>query len=263
MTAIKKLLTVLFIFSMAAVFTACSGSLDPAEKGMDEMKTYKAAMEPTFPPFDMINETTQELEGLDVDLMNAIAKDQGFRLEWVNMDFDGLIPALQAGSIDIIASGMGVNEDRISKVDFSSTYYDSGLAAAVSASSTRIKTISDLTPDMKAGGQIGTTGAEYITGLYESGKIGEAKIYSGLDVAVADLQNGYIDVLINDIPVTKAYMKEKPGTIRIIGGVLEPEAYGYAVRKGNLELLDKINKGLRNLKASGQFDEICSRWLDE
>lgn len=256
----KKLLAMLLALIMILSFTACGGSSEPKETA-DKVPTYKVAMEPTFPPFDTINKETQELDGFDVDMMNAIAENQGFKLEWVNMGFDGLIPALQAGNIDIIASGMNASEDRRKVVDFSTTYYDSGLVVAVKAGNKDIKGIDDLTPDMKAGGQIGTTGADKATELFESGKIKEAKIYNGLDIAVMDLQNGTIDALINDLPVTKAYMEEKPGTIEIVGDVLNAEAYGYAVKKGNKELLDKINTGMQNLKDDGTFDEIYAKWF--
>jgi ABC-type amino acid transport substrate-binding protein len=258
----KKVLAILLVLMIAVSLAACGGADEPTDEGTDNMPVYKVAMEPTFPPFDTIDEETQELAGFDVDMMEAIAADQGFELEWVNMGFDGLIPALQAGNIDIIASGMNASEDRREKVDFSTTYYDSGLVLAVKAGNTAIKSIDDLTKDMKAGGQIGTTGADLATELYESGKIGEAKIYNGLDVAIMDIQNGNIDVLINDLPVTKAYMDSKPGTLEIVGDVLNAESYGYAVQKGNTELLEKINAGMQNLKDSGKFDEIYAKWFE-
>lgn len=260
----KRLLAILLALALAFSFAACGGSEEPAgdDGAAAETPVYKVAMEPTFPPFDTTDEATGELIGFDVDLMNAIAADQGFELEWVNMGFDGLIAGLQAGQIDIIASGMNASEDRREKVDFSTTYYDSGLVVAVKAGNTAIKSIDDLTVDMKAGGQIGTTGGDLAQELFDGGKIAEAKIYNGLDTAVMDLQNGTIDALINDLPVTKAYMEARPGTIEIVGDVLNAESYGFAVQKGNTELLDKINAGMQNLKDSGEFDEIYAKWLE-
>lgn len=258
----KKLLAILLVITMAFTFAACGGGNEEPAGETDETPVYKVAMEPTFPPFDTINEETQELDGFDVDLMNAIAENQGFELEWVNMGFDGLIAALEAGNIDIIASGMNASPERREKVDFSTTYYDSGLVVAVKAGNTAIKSIDDLTTDMKAGGQIGTTGADLANELFTTGKIKEAKIYNGLDVAVMDLQNGAIDALINDLPVTKAYMDAKPGTIEIVGDVLNAESYGFAVQKGNTELLDKINTGMQNLIDDGTFDKIYTKWFE-
>jgi polar amino acid transport system substrate-binding protein len=260
---IKRLLAILLITAITTACTACgTGTKENTGETADDRPEYKVAMEPTFPPFDIINDATQELTGFDVDLMNAVAEDQGFKLEWLNMGFDGLIPALQAGNIDIVASGMDASSDRREKVDFSDTYYDTGLVVAVKGGNTAIKSIDDLTPEMKVGGQIGTTGADLTTELYEAGRIGEAKIYDGLDVAIMDLQSGAIDALINDLPVTRAYMDKKPGTIDIVGDVLKAESYAFAVQKGNTELLEKINAGLRNLKDDGTYDKIYVKWFD-
>lgn len=259
----KRFLAILLIAAGTFALAACgAGDKESAKEPAVDMPEYKAAMEPTFPPFDMIDEATQELTGFDVDLMNAIAENQGFKLEWVDMGFDGLIPALQAGSVDVVASGMDASGDRRERVDFSDTYYDTGLIVAVKAGNTAIQSIDDLTPEMKAGGQIGTTGADLAAELYESGKIREAKIYDGLDVAVMDLQNGAIDALINDLPVTRSYMDKNSGTIDIVGDVLKAESYAFAVQKGNTELLEKINAGLQNLKDDGTFDKIYSKWFE-
>ncbi len=77
-----------------------------------------------------------------------------------------------------------------------------------------------------------------------------------------DLQNGGIDALINDLPVTKAYMTAKPGTVEIVGDVLNAESYGIAVKKGNEELLNKINTGMKNIKENGTFDELYKKWFE-
>lgn len=252
MKNIKKVMVLSLVLVMALVVVAC---------GQDNV-VYKVAMEPTFPPFDTTDIETGELAGFDVDMMEAIAEDQGFELQWVNMGFGGLITSLESGNIDIIASGMNASPERRTKVDFSETYYDSGLVVAVKVGNKEITSIDDLTSDMKVGGQIGTTGADLCTELEEDGKINEAKIYDGLDVAMMDLQNGTIDALINDLPVTKAYMDAKPGTVEIVGDVLNAEAYGIAVKKGNKELLDKINVGMKNIKENGTFDKLYSKWFE-
>ena len=147
------------IFSLSACGGSSTGSGSSADAASVKGETFKAALEPTFPPFDTTDDSGK-LTGLDVDLVNAIAEDQGFTVQWENLQFDGLIPALQAGNIDIIASGMSINEKREKQVDFSDPYYDSGLVVAVAADNTTIKGEEDLTPDMKVAAQIGTTGAQ-------------------------------------------------------------------------------------------------------
>ena len=253
----KKLFALfLVVLVIAFSFAACGeDTSDP------DVQIYKVAMEPTFPPFNTINDETKELDGFDYDFMNAIAEDQGFQLEWVNMGFDNLVASLEAGNIDNIASGMDASADRKEQVDFSTTYYNTGLVLAVKAGNAAITSVDDLNSNMKAGGQIATTGSELATVLYEEGRISEAKIYNGLDEAIMDLLNGSIDVLINDLPVTKAYMDARPGTIEIVGETLNFESYGYAVQKGNTELLNKINAGMKKLKENGTYDEIYEKWF--
>ncbi len=258
---VKKIMVLTLALGMTASLAACGTEAQAGSDGGKEVPTYKVAMEPTFPPFDTVDEEGN-LAGFDVDLMEAIAEEEGFKLEWSNMGFGGLIPALESGNIDIVASGMNASDERKEKVDFSETYYDSGLVVAIKKGNTKIKSIDDLTADMKAGGQIGTTGADLCQELQDKGKIKEARIYDGLDVAMMDLKNGGIDALINDLPVTKSYMDSQPGTIEIVGDVLNAESYGIAVKKGNKELLDKINHGMKTLKENGKFDEIYSKWFE-
>jgi len=253
----KKVTAILLVLVMALGLVVLSGCGPKAEG-----EVYKCAMEPTFPPFDTTDENG-ELTGFDVDLVNAIAEDQGFTVEWVNMGFDGLITALQGGNIDMIASGMNASPERREKVDFSDTYYESGLVVAVKADNTTIKSVDDLTKDMKVGVQIGTTGADLAQELFEDGKIAEVKVYNGLDVAMMDLVNGAVAAVINDEPVTKEYMNAKPGTIKIVGDTLNAESYGIAVQKGNTELLEKLNAGLKNIKDNGKFQEIWDKWLED
>ncbi|MFV0517697.1 MAG: basic amino acid ABC transporter substrate-binding protein [Aminipila sp.] len=263
MKTLKKIMILTLVLILGSSFAACGNQGTEGEEPTDKnLPVYKVAMEPTFPPFDTTDKETGELDGFDVDMMEAIAADQGFKVEWVNMNFGGLITSLQAGNIDIIASGMNASEDRREKVDFSETYYDSGLVVAVKKGNTAITKLEDITSDMKVGGQIGTTGADLCTKLEKEGKVKGAKIYDGLDVAVMDLQNGTIDALINDLPVTKTYMKAQPDTIEIVGDVLNAESYGIAVQKGNTELLNKINDGMKNIKENGTFDKLYSKWFE-
>ncbi|HHX13852.1 MAG TPA: basic amino acid ABC transporter substrate-binding protein [Clostridiales bacterium] len=258
-SSLKLILLLLLVLAFA--LSGCSSKAEKTDESAEAAAAvYKVAMEPTFPPFDTTDPQTGELTGFDYDMMNAIAADQGFELEWVNMGFDGLIPALQAGNIDIIASGMDARPDRREKVDFSTTYYDSGLVVAVKADNTTITGMDSLTADMKVGGQIGTSGGDQAQKLADEGKVAEAKIYNGLDVAFMDLQNGTIQAIINDKPVTEAYILAKPDTIKIVGDILNSESYGYAVKKGNAELLDKINQGMQNLKDKGELQAIYEKW---
>ena len=244
----KKLIVLALALIMVFSFAACGGS-----------DAYIVAMEPTFPPFDTTDENG-ELDGFDVDLMNAIAEDQGFEIEWTQLGFDGLIPALESKQIDIIASGMWASPERAKIVDFSTTYYDSGLVLAVKVDNNTITGADSLTSDMKVAAQIGTSSADLVQQWEKDGKIAEAKIYDKVNEAVMDLQNGTVDALLNDKPVTTEYMSKQPDKIKIVGDILNEESYGFAVNKENKDLLDMINAGLQNVIDNGTYDQLLANW---
>jgi len=156
---LKKTVVLTVALAMVVGVTACGKKKNYDNK---EKKTYVVGTEPTFAPFDT-TDADGNIVGFDMDLMKAIGKDQGFDVEFKSFGFDALIPAVNAKNCDVIAAGMTANEDRVKKVDFSNTYYDSGNAVLVKSDNTTIKGIDDLTPDMTVAVQIGTTGADKVT----------------------------------------------------------------------------------------------------
>ncbi len=254
------------IFSMAACGSGSSDNSSSVDSNADSGdvtgQTFKAALEPTFPPFDT-TDSSGELTGLDVDLVNAIAEDQGFTVKWENLQFDGLIPALQAGNIDIIASGMSITPEREKQVDFSDPYYDSGLVVAVASDNNTIKGEDDLTSDMKVAVQIGTTGAAEAQDLKDDGKIAEVVVLPQLDTAMMQLINGDVDAVINDKPVTEAYIAKQGDKIKMVGDVINADSYGIAVHKGNKSLQAAMNAGLTNIKENGTYDELVAKWFSD
>lgn len=225
-----------------------------AENTSEEMPTYIVGTEAQFPPFEIVDSQGNVI-GFDVDLMNAIAEDQGFKVEYMDQDFAGLIPALQTGNIDIIASGMTITDDREKEVDFSEPYITAGLALAVTVDNEDIKSVDDLKGKTVAV-QTGSTGFMKAEELKEAGIIAEIKDFPHVNEAIEELKIGGADVMINDLPVTNAFIAAQPGVIKIVGEPLNSESYGFAVRSGNTELLDKINAGLENVKSSGKYDEL-------
>ena len=154
-SVIAVLLAMVLVFSLSA----CGGD---SEDTSSDTVVYKVGTEPTFPPFDTTDED-QNIVGLDMDIMKAIGEDQGFEVEFENLSFDGLIPALQAGNIDIVAAGMNKDDpERQEQVDFSDAYYESQLFVAVPVDNDTINSIDDLTSDMRVAAQTGTTGAEKV-----------------------------------------------------------------------------------------------------
>ena len=248
---LMKFAAIASVLVMMFAMTSCGGS--------DKLLVVTEA---TFPPFDTIDDDGN-IAGFDMDLMNAIAEDQGFEVEYKDIGFDSLIPALEADEADIIAAGMNsLDPERQAKVDFSIPYFDSQLVLVVAESNTTINSIDDLTSDMKVAGQIGTTGADEANALAEDGKIAKAVILDKVSDAMLQLQNGDIDAIILDKPVTESYIAKQPGIAKIVGSPIgELEAYAFAVQKGNEELLEKINTGLQNIIDNGTYDELVAKWF--
>ena len=259
----KKYLTIVAVAALCIIMTvslaACGGSGEKKEESGE--KTYTVLMNPDFPPFDTTDAESGDLDGFDVDMVNAIAEDQGFKVEWKSMEFDSLIPALEAGNGDIVASGMnGDVPERQEKVDFTDPYYKSGLVVLVKADNTTINGEDDLTKDMRVASQSGTTGADEVNRLKDEGLIKEAVILKGFDECVLQLQNGDSDAVIIDEPVAEGYMKMKKDEFKAVGETINAERYAMAVAKGNSELQEVLNTGLKNIIESGKFAEICKKW---
>ena len=267
MKSMKKFLSVLMILAMVLALAACSGDNSTSGGSADSSADSGSAevlvvgTEPTFPPFDTTDDQGN-IVGFEMDLIKAIGEDQGFDVEFRSLEFDGLISALQAGTIDIAIAGMDASPERQEQVDFSDPYYTASLIVAVAADNDTIKSVDDLTPDMKVAAQIGTTGADMVETLKSEGKIAEAVILNGLDTAMMQLINGDVQAVINDTPVTENYISKQPDKIKTVGDTMEASApYAIAVQKGNTALLERINAGLATVQNDGTYDELIEKWL--
>jgi glutamine transport system substrate-binding protein len=246
-------LVVLGILLMSLGLVGCGSNA--ADKG--KAKVLKIGAEMTFPPFEFQQEGKKEYVGFDMDLAKAVAKQMGSELEIQNIGFDGLIPALEAGNIDMIISGMSITEERSKKVTFSKPYYKSGLSIVVKNDNTSITKFKDL-EGKKIAVQIGTTGAE------EARKIKDAKVreYNSNAEAYMELKSGGVDAVVNDLPVNQYYLATSGDTnAKLVGEVMNAEEYGMAVSPKNTELADKINKALEELKKNGEYEAIYMKWF--
>ena len=144
------------VLSMS-LLTACGDKKEAAAPAKAE-KVLRVGTNPTFAPFEFQAKGSNDLTGFDIDLAKALGKQMGYKVELVNLGFDGLIPALSTGNIDLAVSGMSITEERKNAVDFCDPYYTSGLIVLVRPDETNIKGINDLV-GKRIGAQIGTTGA--------------------------------------------------------------------------------------------------------
>ena len=251
----KKILTM-------ALIVAMMGAMAISLSSCGDSDTLKVVTEATFEPFEFCEDGSDEIQGFDVDLMNAIAEDQDLKIEFVNMEFDSLIPSLDSGEGDIVAAGMNkLSGDRAEKADFGDTYYESDLMLVVTADSD-LSGIDAVTSDMKLASQIGTTGGDYIQTLEEEGKIAKAVVLNQWTDCYMQLQNGDVQGVVVDLPVGNNYVTKNPDIAKFAGDKFgDHEEYAFAVKKGNTELLDKLNAGLANMKDNGTYDELVAKWF--
>jgi len=254
----KKLTAIILgVFVLALALAGCGGQAD--QKQAAKPKVLKVGTEPSFAPFEFQEEGSKEYTGFDMDLIRAVGKQMGYEVQIVSMGFDGLIPALESGQIDAVASGMSITEERAKKVTFSKPYYKSGLTMVIKSDNNSIKTFKDL-EGKSIGVQIGTTGAE------EARKIKDAKIreFNTPPEAFMELKNNGVDAVVNDLPVNE-YFIAKTGAkdVKLAGEVQNAENYGIAIAKKNTELSEKVNKALDDIKANGEYEKIYMKWFNK
>lgn len=220
-------------------------------------KTYVVGTSADFPPFEYIKDG--QIVGFDIDLIKAIAESQGIEVEFQDISFDSLIPGLNAGTIDIVASGMTITEERAKVVDFTEPYYSANQAVLVKEGGG--KTVTVLFGDHKLAVQTGTTGDLWVEENLEKTGILKGKVtrFDTFVLAIQDLLNGNVDGVVLDTPVALRYAAENP--VVMVAEIITGEEYGFAVAKGNKELLEKLNKGLEEVKTSGKMDELLKKYF--
>lgn len=238
---------------------------DKEEKAVDTEKTkesYTVGVDITFPPFEYENEKGERV-GIDIDIMNAIAKDQNFELKFEPMDFKSIIPAVQTKQVDIAIAGMSINEDRKKVVDFTEPYFEAGITLAVKEDDKKINEIKDL-KGKKVAVKKGTVSAEYAESVKEEYRF-ETVTFDDSPSMFQDVKNGNSDALLEDYPVISyAIAQDKKMGLKVVGERLTGDNYGIAVLKGkNEELLKKLNDGLKNIKDNGEYEKILDTYLSD
>ncbi len=255
----KKVRLILFgLLIMGLIFSAvgCGGGQD-AEQTKTKLVV---GAETTFPPMEFME--GGEYVGFDMDLIKAIAEAQNMELEINSLGFDALIPAIQTGQIDCAISAISITEERMESIDFSEPYFQAGLIIAVKSDNDTINGLEDL-EGKKIAAQIGTTGADACNGVKEKDATTEVSIFNSTGEAYMALENGVVEAVINDHPVTIYYVDtEGKDKVKTVGEVFAAEdTYGIAVKKGNTELTNKLNEGLQKIKDDGTYDKIYDEWF--
>ncbi|WP_456399587.1 basic amino acid ABC transporter substrate-binding protein [Mesoaciditoga sp.] len=220
--------------------------------------TYIVGTSADFPPFEYVQ--NGKYVGFDIDLINEIAKIEGFKIQIRDMSFDSLIPALRAGVIDIAIAGMTITNEREKIVDFSEPYWHADQDVIVKKDSKFTVTV--LCGNHKVGVQTGTTGDLWVSdNLVKPGLLNpnNVKRYQSFIYSLQALLNGSVDANVLDSPVAERFAKIKP--VKIVATLVTGESYGIAVKKGNTELLNKINNGLKKLESSGKMTLLIDKYF--
>ena len=216
----------------------------------------RVATEAAYPPFEVVNEQTKELEGFDIDLMKEVAKRAGLEVEFKNTPFDAVLAGISTCQFDAAISAITITAERAEKIGFSRPYINAGQVTTVRVDNSDIKGPADL-KGKTIGVQLNTTGqieAEKIEGA-------TIKPYDTVDLAFLDLQNGQVDAVVADYPTTLNFVNKAKDKIKTTGDVFTEETYGIAVCKTNTALLDKINKALEELEKEGFIKKLEDKWL--
>lgn len=280
MKSIKKLLALTLALAMTASFAACGAKnetpdasseaaseatsseavAEETSEAADSDKTYIIATDTTFAPFEFEDESGNKI-GIDMDLLAAIAEDQGFKYEVQSLGFSAAVTALEAKQCDAVIAGMSITDERKQKFDFSEPYFDSGVVMGVAADNETVKSYEDL-KDQNVAIKVGTEGAAFAESIKDQ--------YGFTTTTFDDSANMYEDVKVGnsaacfeDYPVL-GYGVAQGNGLKIVTEKEQGSSYGFAVAKGeNAELIEMFNAGLKNLKDSGKYQEILDTYIAE
>lgn len=237
--------------------TSLTSTTSAGQKATPVKSKYVIASDSSFAPFVFQNSSNQ-YTGIDMDLIKAIAEDQGFEIEITNPGFDAAINAVQSGQADGMIAGMSVTDARKETFDFSDSYYTANTILGVKESST-ISSYEDLN-GKTVGVKNGTASQTFLT--ENQSKYGyKIKTFADGSSMYDSLNTGSIDAVMDDEPVLKYSISQGQKLKTPIEGTPIGET-AFAVKKGsNPELIEMFNNGLANLKASGEFQKILDKYL--
>lgn len=216
------------------------------------------ATDATWPPMEYVD-SNKEIIGFDIDLMKMVAEKGKFEVEFKNTAWDGIFAGLATGEYDAVISSVTITDERKKTMDFSLPYINAGQVLIVKQSTTGITRLSEMN-GKSVGAQIGTTGAMEIDKI----KGIELKTFDELGLAIEDLANGRIDGVVADTPIAADFVLQNEkykDILKIVGEPFTDEYYGIAVKKGNKEVLEKINKGLKIVLDEGIDKTLKDKWL--
>ena len=249
----KKILSLVLVLSMVASLVAC-GNANSGAGSTGGTNKLVMCTNAEFPPYEY--KEGGEFKGIDVEAAKKIGEKLGMEVEILDIAFDSLIPTVNSGKADFAMAGMTVTEDRLQNVDFSHTYQTAVQAIIVPIDSSIVDS-GDLY-DKKIGVQLGTTGDIYCTDDFGDANVSRyPKIVDGVQA----MKTGAIDACVVDDQVAKAVVASDASSFKILESPYAEEEYAIAIKKGNTDLLDKINKAIDEMIANGELKAIVDKYI--
>ncbi|WP_236024400.1 amino acid ABC transporter substrate-binding protein/permease [Bifidobacterium pluvialisilvae] len=248
------------VLCVAGLGTVGVSSAQAAQVSEVQGKTFKVATDTTFAPFEF-RDSSGQMVGIDMDLLHAIAKDQGFNVQIQSLGFNAALQAMSSGQADGVIAGMTITDERKAIYDFSDSYFQSGVQMAIAKNNDAIKGYEDL----KGKTVVAKTGAEgEMFAKKNAAKYGyTVKSVDQSATMYEMVKSGNADAVVDDYPVL-AYGIQQGNGLKTVTPKVPGGDYGFAVNKGqNADLLKAFNAGLANLKKSGEYDKILAKYLGE
>ncbi len=252
---------------LASLVLAACGKQEPATPAASApaaapaAKVYVVGTDAAYAPFESQNEKG-EIVGFDIEVVKAAAQKAGIEVKFLNTPWEGIFNSVAQGDRDLLVSAITITDERKQTLDFSAPYFDAQQLIAVKSDS-KIAKFDDL-KKLKVGVQNGTTGDEVITKLQgkDSANV-NVKRFESTPLALKEMESGGVDAVVADNGVVVHYVNNNPDSKfkTISDTTFASEQYGIAVKKGNAELLEIINKGLTGIKADGTYDKIYAKYF--
>lgn len=217
-------------------------------------ETIRAVTDATFPPMEFVKDGKRT--GFDIELVEALAQAMGKKVEWIDIDFKGLIPALQAGRADIAVSAIYITAERQKVVDFTDPYYAGGLVVLTKKDGP-IKSLKDL-EGRKVSVQVGTKSVNYLKEHFP--KVQRVEVEKNQEMFNL-VQIGRADAAVTGKPAAKLFAQSTQD-LTVLAEQITTEEYGIAVPKAKSELTRELNEALKKLKADGTYERIVNKWFE-
>jgi len=272
--------TILLLLSVVAVSAFAGGKKDaPAQpavsaapaigaNGLPDLKgrTIVAVTENAYTPLNFVDPKTGKAVGWEYDAVEEIARRLNAKVEWKITSWDTMIQAVRDGQFDVGMDGITINEERKGQVDFSDPYMVSEQFMLVRADETRFTDEKAFAadPQLLIGSQAGTT--NFYVGVYNVLDGDEAnpriKLFETFGAAVQALLSGDVDMVLMDKASSKGYVGANPGKLKLIGGPLGTEEFGFIFKKGS-DLVGPFNAAIAKLRDDGTLDKLDTKWFFE